>query len=80
MGERQKVSNRERFVRLAETRVNKTVKNIQLISNLANKNNYTYTQKDVDKIFRTLDRELKAARARFQARSTDKNSTFSLKD
>ena len=80
MNERKAGSNRERFVRLAETRVNKTVKNIQLISNLANKNNYTYTQKDVDKIFRTLDRELKAARARFQARSADKSSTFSLSD
>ena len=80
MAERQTGSNRERFIRLAEKRVNNTVKNIQLIANLANKNNYTYTQKDVDKIFRTLDRELKASRARFQARSIDKSSTFSLDD
>ena len=80
MVERQKGTNRERFVRLAETRVNRTVKDIQLISNLSNKNNYSYTQKDVDKIFRTLDKELKAAKARFQARATDKGSTFSLED
>lgn len=75
-----KRSNRERFVRLAEKRVNNTVKNIQLIGNLSNTNNYTYTQKDVDRIFRTLDQELRAARSRFHPRSSGKATTFTLDD
>ena len=36
--------SRERFVDLAQKRVNKTVNDIRLIGNLSNKTNYSYTE------------------------------------
>lgn len=71
-------SNRDRFKRLAEARVTKTLKDIRLIANLSNRNNYAYTPADIDKIFRTLDKELKAARARFAGEREDDAVRFSL--
>ena len=59
------VENRDRFVRIATKRVNNTIKNIRLIGNLANKSNYGYTEKDIDKIFSALQDELRACKKRF---------------
>jgi hypothetical protein len=60
-------SSREDFVRLAEKRVNNAIKTLRLIGNLSNKSNYSYTDEDVNKIFRSLERELKNARLRFES-------------
>ena len=65
---------RSKFVRLAEARVTKTIKDLRLIGNLANKANYEYSDADVRKIFATLDRELKAAKERFGSPSGNGNS------
>jgi hypothetical protein len=56
---------REKFVKLAEQRVNRTLREIRLIGNLSNRAAYTSTEEDVKKIFRALQKELDAARARF---------------
>lgn len=56
---------REKFVRLAEGRVNRALKDIRLIGNLSNRSVYSYTQEDVKKIFRALQRELELAKSRF---------------
>jgi hypothetical protein len=56
---------RERFVKLAEQRVNRTLREIRLIGNLSNRSAYASTEDDVKKIFRALQKELDAARARF---------------
>lgn len=55
----------DRFRRLAESRVNRTLNDIRLIGNLSNRNNYDYTDVEVARIFQTLDAELKQVRARF---------------
>lgn len=55
----------DKFRRLAESRVNRTLNDIRLIGNLSNRNNYDYTSDEVDKIFRALDAELKQVRSRF---------------
>lgn len=68
----------ERFKRLAEARVNKALKDVQLIANLSHKGNYTYTQGDVDKIFRALEKELKAARAKFEGVKGEDDTRFRL--
>ena len=47
-------TKRERFVRLAENRMNNVLKNIQLLSNLSNTSAYEYTREDVDKIIKAL--------------------------
>ena len=64
-------SPHDRFRRLAEKRVVRTIKDIRLIGNLGNRNNYEYTTDEVEKIFRALERELKQARAKFDSRKRD---------
>lgn len=56
---------RAKFIELAESRVNRTIKDIRLIGNLSNRSAYEYTEEDVKKVFKALQRELGAARARF---------------
>lgn len=56
---------REKFIRLAENRVNKALNDIRLIGNLSNKNNYDYEQSDVNKIIFTLEQEIKSVKKRF---------------
>jgi hypothetical protein len=68
----------ERFKRLAEARVTKTIKDIRLIANLSNRGNYSYSAGDIEKIFKTLDRELKSARARFEGDRDGNGAKFSL--
>ena len=47
-------SKRQKFVRLAENRVNNALKQIELLGNLANGSVYEYTQEDVEKILKCL--------------------------
>ncbi len=47
-------NKRDKFVRLAEKRMDTILKGIELMGNLANKNNYEYTQDDLNKIIKTL--------------------------
>ena len=43
--------NRLKFIRLAEKRINKVAKQLQLIGNLSNKTNYAYSDEEVEKMF-----------------------------
>lgn len=62
-------SKREKFVRLAESRVNYTLKEINLIGNLANKCNYDYEKEDVDKIVKTLKKAISDLESKFSSRN-----------
>ena len=57
---------RDKFVRLAESRTTRILKEISLLSNLANRSNYSYDSNDVKKIFGALTAELKDAQNRFE--------------
>lgn len=59
------VHKRERFVALTNKRVNRTIKDLRLIGNLSNRSAYVYTDEDVRKIIRALQRELDALKGRF---------------
>lgn len=65
-----------KFKELAEKRVNNAIKNIQLIGNLSNTNNYEYTDEEVSKIFKALKEEIQTSEARF--RKTDRRKKFKL--
>jgi len=55
-----------KFKRLAELRGERILKDLQLLSNLSNRNNYDYTEADVRVIFGAIEEELKIAKMRFQ--------------
>ena len=58
--------NRDKFVRLAETRTNAVLEKIRVLANCANPYAYEYTDQDIREIFSALEQSLKKARAKFQ--------------
>lgn len=71
-------NDREKFVHLAQARVNRALKDIQLIGNLSNRSNYDYTDDDVTKIFRALNEEIISCRKRFDSKKKNGTSKFTL--
>nr|WP_137676676.1 hypothetical protein [Parerythrobacter lutipelagi] len=69
---------REKFVRLAENRVNKALKDIQLIGNLCNRNAYEYTEGDIRKMFRALQEALDSSKKRFVESGSQARGEFKL--
>ena len=68
----------EKFVELAEKRVNRAIKDLRLIGNLSNKNNYSYTDMQATKMLGALEHELKALKAKFSATQSNTNGKFKL--
>ncbi len=64
--------DRKKFVELANNRVSRALKAIQLIGNLSNRSNYDYTEEDVSKIFKAINEEISASRKRFETASKGK--------
>lgn len=71
-------TKREKFVSIAEKRVSRTIKDIRLIGNLSNKNNYSYDEKDVKKIISALEGEIKTLKARFVSDDIKNETVFKL--
>lgn len=69
---------REKFVNIAEKRVTRTLRELRLIGNLSNKNNYSYTEQDAQKIISALESELKLLKTRFLSDGERGNPTFKL--
>jgi len=57
---------RDRFVRIVESRVNKILSSLDNLGKCSNKRNYEYTENDVRKIFREIDRKVKETKLQFQ--------------
>lgn len=69
---------RKKFISIAENRVTRAIKDIRLIGNLSNRNNYEYAEADVEKIIAALDAELRALKKRFQDTSGKREVIFKL--
>ena len=72
--------NRLKFIRLAEKRINKVAKQLQLIGNLSNKTNYAYSAEEVEKMFDYIDSCVHSARERFKSTDTGPKIMFTLED
>jgi len=55
------------FVRLAEARTNKILKALDLLGNLSNRSNYSYSDDDIRKIFKTIGDRTANVSSKFQA-------------
>ncbi len=67
-----------KFVELANKRVNKTIKDIQLVGNLSNKAIYSYDEAQAKKIIRALQKELDIMKARFTGSDNNNEDVFRL--
>jgi hypothetical protein len=63
----------EKFIKLAEKRVNVLLNNIRLIKQLSNKNNYQYSDTHVKKIFAAINTALNDASEAFNTQESKKN-------
>lgn len=70
-------TKRDKFIRLAESRMNNVLKQIELLENLSNSRAYEYTQEDVDKIMKTLKNSISELERSFKVEK--KNKKFTLK-
>jgi ABC-type Fe3+-hydroxamate transport system substrate-binding protein len=71
-------NKRKKFEDIAIRRVNKVIKEIRLIGNLSNRSSYEYTDEDVKKIVKALQREVDAVKARFEGPGKGTDPVFSL--
>ena len=69
----------EKFEELGEKRVIEAIKKIRLIGNLANKNNYEYTDKHIKEIIVTLENEIQTLKNKFKKEDDKIEFKFSLK-
>ena len=71
-------TSREKFVKLANARVNNALKSIMLIGNLSNRSNYTYGEDDTKEIFRCLRKEIDNAERRFKESGSGGREEFKI--
>ena len=55
-------TKRQRFENVASNRVQRILDTLQLLQNCSNKNNYEYTEKDVDKMISEISSAVKDAK------------------
>ena len=68
-----------RFKRIVEIRTNRILKDIKLISNLANRSHYEYTNEEVKIVFSAIKKELAIAFLEFEKHaSKEKDKKFKL--
>lgn len=78
MSRQKNTEKRSRFVRLAVKRVNRTINDMRLIGNLANRSVYSFTEDDVRKILRALQKELDTVKAKFGGPGSSSENDFTL--
>ena len=70
-------SKRERFEEVAGSRVQMILDKIENLSKCANKRNYEFTKRDIDKMFKAITEEIKFAKIKFES-ELDSNSKEKL--
>ena len=71
---------RERFVELAESRVNRVMNEFRLIGNLSDTSNYVYTQGQVDRMINALQEEIDNVEVLFSNDGDGEKELFTLDD
>lgn len=59
-------SKREAFERLANKRTNAVLEKLRVLGHCSNPQFYEYTEEDVRRVFRAIEKELKTVKTRFQ--------------
>ncbi len=73
---RKNITNRERFVRMAERRVNRIMDALEKLGSCSNQRNYDYSNTDIRKIFEKIETKLKETGLKFQGTSEKKRRKY----
>lgn len=71
-------SKSEKFIELANKRVNKTIKDLRLVANLANKKNYDFSEGQATKIIKALQKEVDSVKHAFVDAKEEARDEFKL--
>lgn len=69
---RKNITNKERFVRIAERRVNRILDALEKLGSCSTQRNYDYSSADIKSIFEKIEKKLKETRLKFQLTSKNK--------
>lgn len=73
-------TKREKFIRLAERRVNVILEQIRKLGNLSNTRNYEYSEDEVKRIFLEINRALRRTKNLFHENHNNETRVFKLKE
>ncbi len=71
-------TKREKFIKLAEARTDKINDMIRKLGNLSNEYFYEYTDKDINRIFYTIEKELNSAHSKFMKEKETEDGKFKI--
>lgn len=69
---------RENFIRISESRVSKIIILFEQLINLNNSSFYEYSEEDVEKIFSTIEKEMKKSKEILLKSKNKKGTRFEL--
>jgi ABC-type Fe3+-hydroxamate transport system substrate-binding protein len=67
-----------KFIELANKRVNRAIKDLKLIANLSNRQNYEYSEEQAKKIVKALQNEVELVKQGFLSNEEDGQNVFKL--
>ena len=62
----------ERFKRVAEARTNAVLDKLRVLGNVSNRQIYSYSEEDINKIFSVINKQIKEVKAKFNSRKEEK--------
>ena len=65
-------TRRNRFVKIAEGRVNRILDGLDSLGKCSNRSNYEYSEEDVKKIFNEIEKKVRDIRTMFQGASKNR--------
>lgn len=77
-GKRERETKRDRFVRLAEQRVNNILEQFRKLGNLSNTRNYDYNEEDIKKMFSEITKAMRKTKALFDENGVENEERFKL--
>lgn len=63
---------RQRFIRIAEKRANRIIREVSILGNCGDRKNYDYDEEQINAIFGTIDSAVLKAKSRFSSKKIDK--------
>ena len=72
----ERINNNEtpegRFKRIASVRTNAVLNRIRILGNLSNRQMYSYSEEDINRIFSAINKQLREVRAKFNSQKQKK--------
>mgnify|MGYP001084001880 CR=1 FL=1 len=65
-------TSEERFKRVAEARTNAVLDKLRILGNLSNRQMYSYSEEDINKIFKAIDKQIREVKAKFNSQKQEK--------